>query len=296
MPKAAVFQEKRGNLTAEFFRANGVGISDTPRRSTDLVPHQVTPQFEQVRLGVEAMLRLSSGRSRDWADWCLAMQALGVGRQQAMIESGTNAAKGSKYCVIFSKWLRGHPEFQAIHETDRKRMFDCLDNLPAIENWREGLSPAQRHKWNYPPTVLREWKKSLGLAKACSGSRASQSADDAPPNKLELWKAWSRKEQQECLDHEGRAGLVEILSPELLADLSRHLQGLHASKGCAPADPPQASVAMKMAKQFLATMRQMMASSCDPRIVQFKRALADEGYALNDIGITLTKPRPKRNK
>jgi hypothetical protein len=89
-----------------------------------------------------------------------------------MLESESNKPRGQKYCTAFSKWLRLHETFQAIDQADRKHMFDCLDNLGAIEDWRASLAPAQQLKWNYPPTVLREWRKS---------QRPALPADTSPP-------------------------------------------------------------------------------------------------------------------
>ena len=159
-------------LTRELFEAAGIEVRDRPPRTnpeSELVRNQLTPKDEKVRLGVEAMQRLSSGNSRDWSDWLIVLDALAIGRHTAMVESGANAPKGNKYCQAYARWLRDHPTFQVINKGDRSRMFECNDNLPAIEVWRARLSPAQRHKWNYPPIVLREWKKSQGATVSKKG-------------------------------------------------------------------------------------------------------------------------------
>ena len=146
------------------FNAAGVPIAErpptNPTRKDDLVPNQVTSNSEVLRQGAEAMNRLSSNHSRDWDDWLKVLAALGIGRHAAMLEGNANEPRGYKYCKAFARWLRCHEAFQAIDQADRKRMFDCWDNLSAIEEWRAGLSPVQLSKWNYPPTVLREWKRS----------------------------------------------------------------------------------------------------------------------------------------
>lgn len=164
----------KGLITAEMFNAAGVPIVErppsNPTRKDDLVPNQVTSDFEVLRQGAEAMNRLSSNHSRDWGDWLKVLAALGIGRHTAMLEASANEPRGYKYCAAFARWLRCHEAFQAIDQADRKRMFDCWDNLSAIEEWRAGLSPVQLSKWNYPPTVLREWKRSQ-----------RPSADTSPP-------------------------------------------------------------------------------------------------------------------
>jgi hypothetical protein len=171
-------------LTPELFEAAGVSVDErppsNPTRTSDLVPDLVTFNAEALRQGTEAMARLSSNRSRDWADWCMVLTALGIGRHVAMLESGSNKPRGYKYCTAFAKWLRCHEAFQAIDQVNRKRMFDCLDNLSAIEAWRAGLPPAQLIKWNYPPTVLREWKKSQRPAPPNDGSSSAPQVPSIP--------------------------------------------------------------------------------------------------------------------
>jgi hypothetical protein len=74
-------------------------------------------------------------------------------------------------------------------------MFDCLDNLSAIEAWRAGLSPAQLLKWNYPPTVLREWKKSQRPASPSDNG----DDDDRSPTSKPLLQPTELRRQLEIL-------------------------------------------------------------------------------------------------
>jgi hypothetical protein len=162
-------------LTAALFEAADVSTeqpSSGPAPESDLGGTKSLSKSEILRQGAEAMERLSSNRSRDWADWLKVLEALGIGRHAAMLESDSNKPRGQKYCTAFSKWLRLHEAFQAIDQADRKHMFDVIDNLGAIEDWRASLAPVQQLKWNYPPTVLREWRKS---------QRPAPSADTPPP-------------------------------------------------------------------------------------------------------------------
>lgn len=170
-------------LTPELFEAAGVPVAERPPTKDDLVPNQVTSKSEVLRQGAEAMNRLSSNHSRDWDDWLKVLAALGIGRHAAMLEGDANEPRGYKYCKAFAKWLRCHEVFQAIDQADRKRMFDCLDNLSAIEEWRAGLSPAQLSKWNYPPTVLREWKRSC---RPPSEPQAAKQPSESSKSKLAL--------------------------------------------------------------------------------------------------------------
>jgi hypothetical protein len=138
-------------LTPALFEAAGVSVVERPPSKDDLVPTKSpSSKSEILRQGAEAMKRLSSDRSRDWADWRKVLVALEIGRHEAMLEAGVNRPRGYRYCTAFAKWLRCHEAFQAIDQADRKRMFDCLDNLGAIEEWRARLAPSQQLKWNNP--------------------------------------------------------------------------------------------------------------------------------------------------
>jgi hypothetical protein len=176
-------------LTAELFEADGIPVADTARDfemtwsgTKSSLPGGL--DGEVLRQGAEAMARLSTNRSRDWADWLKVLAALKVGRHTAMLEAETNKPRGRGYCIAFAKWLRCHEVFEAIDQADRKRMFDCLDNLSAIEEWRAGLSPAQVIKWNYPPTVLREWEKSRRPPPDDSNPPPGPPAASEPPTAL----------------------------------------------------------------------------------------------------------------
>jgi hypothetical protein len=179
------------------------------------------------------MVRLSGNCSRDWADWRKVLAALGIGRHAAMAEAGVNTPQGRGYCSAFAKWLRYHEAFQAIDQADRKRMFDCLDNLGPIEEWRAGLSPAQLSKWNYPPTVLREWKKSERPASPSGSSSLAPGAPSAPllnPTELrrQLEILGLSRFRQEVMPEDWRTPLLDTalsLAPvdRLLETLGRKL-------------------------------------------------------------------------
>jgi hypothetical protein len=166
-------------LTPALFEAAGVSVVERPPSKDDLVATKSpSSKSEILRQGAEAMERLSSDRSRDWADWRKVLAAFGIGRHEAMLEAGVNTPRGYGYCTAFAKWLRCHEAFQAIDQADRKRMFDCLDNLGAIEEWRARLAPSQQLKWNNPIVVLREWRRSQ---RPVPKPPAPESPADAPP-------------------------------------------------------------------------------------------------------------------
>jgi hypothetical protein len=181
---AAVRVAKPTKLTAALIEAAGVPVADTapPIPDDGLVGHQpIASKAEILRLGAEAMERLT--KSRSWADWKLAMPAVDIGRTAAMLEARVNKPAGRKYAEAFGKWARLHPAFEPIaklDKSDRSRLFECFQNLAEIDAWRAGLSPAQQLRWNYPPTVLREWKKSQRPASPVDASPAAPEPP-APP-------------------------------------------------------------------------------------------------------------------
>src|SRR5258707_14332133 len=71
-------------LTPALFEAAGVSLVERPPSKDDLVPTKSpSSRSEILRQGAEAIERLSSDRSRDWADWRKVLAALEIGRHEA---------------------------------------------------------------------------------------------------------------------------------------------------------------------------------------------------------------------
>jgi hypothetical protein len=117
-------------LTAELFEAAGIKVTDrAPPTADGLVRYQPT-KAEILRLGAEAMERLT--KSRSWDDWKSLLSAVDIGRTAAMLEAGVNKPGGWKYNEAFRKWARLHPAFEPIanlDKSDRSRLFECFRNL-----------------------------------------------------------------------------------------------------------------------------------------------------------------------
>jgi hypothetical protein len=69
----------------------------------------------------------------------------------------TNQSKGRVWSETFGQWLREN-EFDQIDKGVRSRLQTCLDNLPAIEAWRQTLGLTLRLQLNHPNAVLRRWQ------------------------------------------------------------------------------------------------------------------------------------------
>jgi hypothetical protein len=113
----------------------------------------------RIQRGEEALGRLTSDMT--WTDWLAIGEGFDVARSEAMTEAQTNQPKGKGYNLAFGKWLEAHPKYRAVDGSDRKRLFDVLDNLSAIEEWRKDLfirKPNLKYRLNHPSTVFRKWK------------------------------------------------------------------------------------------------------------------------------------------
>lgn len=107
------------------------------------------------RQGTQAWARLK--KSKSWTDWLQVGEALQVGRDWAMNQAGTNKPEGKAYNVAFGEWLTKY-KLDDMDKGDRSRLFAVMDNLPAIEEWRQALTLTERMKLNHPQAVLRRWK------------------------------------------------------------------------------------------------------------------------------------------
>jgi hypothetical protein len=126
----------------------------------------------QIKCGQEASARLSADRT--WADWSQVGEALQIGRMGSMRAANRNSPRGRAYNEHFGRWLK-HYEFDGIDKADRARLFECMDHLAAINEWRTRLSIAERLRFNHPATVLRHWKARERAAKSTKPKRASLS-------------------------------------------------------------------------------------------------------------------------
>jgi hypothetical protein len=107
-----------------------------------------------MRQGREALKMLD--KDKNWTWWRTVGEALITLRHEAMDEAMTNRIEGGAYNRAFGRKLR--EERLEFDGGDRKRLFDCMDNLPAIEAWRATLSLTERRKLNHPSTVWRKWQ------------------------------------------------------------------------------------------------------------------------------------------
>jgi hypothetical protein len=96
-------------------------------------------------------------KGQNWNCWIDVGNALVLLRQEAMANAGTNRPVGSAYNRFFGAKVRD--ERLEFDKSDRFRLFEVMDNLPAIEAWRETLPLTELRRFNHPSTVIRRWKR-----------------------------------------------------------------------------------------------------------------------------------------
>jgi hypothetical protein len=107
------------------------------------------------RQGTQAWQRLKKDKS--WLDWLKVGEAHVVGRDWAMRIASTNRPQGKAYNTAFGEWLAKY-KFADMDKGNRARLFEVMDNLAQIEQWRQTLTLTERLKLNHPNAVLRKWK------------------------------------------------------------------------------------------------------------------------------------------
>ena len=110
-----------------------------------------------VSRGREAWHTLKSDET--WEKWVAIGRAIEAGTSAIMRFLNTNQSKGRIWSETFGQWLREN-EFDQIDKGVRSRLKTCLDNLPAIEAWRQTLGLTLRLQLNHPNAVLRRWQAS----------------------------------------------------------------------------------------------------------------------------------------
>ncbi len=118
-----------------------------------------------VTRGREAWTSLRSDET--WEKWVAIGRAIEAGKTAVMRELGTNLPSGRRWSETFGGWLK-ETDFDQIDKGVRSRLQTCLDNLPAIEAWRQTIGLGLRLQLNHPNAVLRRWQASRQSAIAGS--------------------------------------------------------------------------------------------------------------------------------
>lgn len=99
------------------------------------------------------------GERKSWRDWVRVARALAIGRTAVMEAVKTNRPVGSKYNSAMRAWLRDNG-LDGISTQERYRALLVLENLAAIEAWRDALPEATARRLNHPGAVWHAWRRS----------------------------------------------------------------------------------------------------------------------------------------
>jgi hypothetical protein len=111
--------------------------------------------------------------------WIAIGRAIEIGRNETMRLLHSNRPAGAQWSRVFGAWLAENG-FDEIDKGVRSRLQNCLDNLPAIELWRQNIGLGQRLQLNHPNAVWRKWQ---AAKEAPNGADRSTSP---PPNRKDM--------------------------------------------------------------------------------------------------------------
>jgi hypothetical protein len=131
---------------------------------------QAMQQTDRITLDPDSATIVTRGREawrtlrtdETWEKWVAIGRAVEAGRGAIMRHLHSNQPKGRAWSQTFGQWLRDN-EFDQIDKAARSRLQTCLDNLPAIEAWRQTLGLTLRLQLNHPNTVYRRWQAATRL-------------------------------------------------------------------------------------------------------------------------------------
>jgi hypothetical protein len=188
-----------------------------------------TPEPDCVQLGREALERLRDREGKNWDDWTAVGLALEVGRKRAEYESGKS--RGSRYSKAMGRWIDEHG-FRDMDESDRAKLLKVIEKRAEIEDWRAGLSDAERRKLNHPATVWRNWpgskKQSAPKSKPAQSKASLQAVELVAVVEAENQELRQEREQRDRVDRDWLLGasvaavakeIVDVMSPEWVREL-----------------------------------------------------------------------------
>jgi hypothetical protein len=129
----------------------------------------ISPMTTEDKLHERRAARIAAGREA-WTElnkhehfgkWLAIADALVAIREEAMEQAGnTNRPQGPPYRKAFKAIItQREPWAAAIKETVRTHCYWLVDNLVAVQRWRETLAFDQRDQWNHPTVVKRNYER-----------------------------------------------------------------------------------------------------------------------------------------
>jgi hypothetical protein len=127
-----------------------------------------------VNAGREAWRSLKADET--FEKWIAIGRAIEIGRGEIMRLLHTNRPAGAQWSRTFGDWLAQNG-FDEIDKGARSRLQNVIDNLPAIEAWRQNMGLTQRLRLNHPTVVWQNWQRAQTVTKPTGEAPAPNRKD-----------------------------------------------------------------------------------------------------------------------
>jgi len=172
-----------------------------------------------VDAGRDALARLK--KQETWQDWVATGRAIEAGRASMMRYLRTNAPVGRVWSAQFGEWLRCNG-FDQIDKGVRSRLQSCIDNLPAVEEWRLSIGLTKALEFQHPNTVWRKFEAAR-KPKQAAEPKAEKVAQDNLSATIERLEAVADRVEHEQL-------MLDLDNPEEAARVFIDYYGDDAAK------------------------------------------------------------------
>jgi hypothetical protein len=134
-------------------------------------------RMERIAAGREAWTKLN--QHQHFGQWLAIADCLYAIREEAMEQANTNHPQGPPYRRALNSIIeKREPWVAKINDSVRAHCYWLVERLPAVQQWREGLTFEQRDMWNHPTTIKRNYERMMVAKKPKESG--------APPARISL--------------------------------------------------------------------------------------------------------------
>jgi hypothetical protein len=129
-------------------------------RVPDREPYDDAERLAVIERGEVAAADLLSGSN--WDNWLLVGRAVMALREQAMIDSHSDAPQGRRYADALNRLLKERPALNKLAggKTARATLLNWIENRDAIAEWASVLTESQRLAYDTPRRLYDRWQRS----------------------------------------------------------------------------------------------------------------------------------------